>query len=192
MPSDDVQAWILCMDLLIKVKNELIAEAMELLHREMEAKRISMQGSFMPMSEGESEAERDMFLIQNLLAQEHEIMGKYGTYLVEMPKREKIDEDKIRSADELRKFLMALNRMSRLMRYSRIFDEWASDASYEVRQASVSSILEKTIAVHGSSRREALEFAMKDEELVVSGVLADDEKRMLNTVLSKSGGVAPK
>ena len=73
--ADATPAWMIAQALVIKAKNVLVEEAIDLLYKEIESKRMVINGSFMPMEiEKSGEMEQGLFLIRHLMEQKPNIL----------------------------------------------------------------------------------------------------------------------
>ena len=121
MDDDDagVPAWILCNDLLIKLKNELANEAILAAEREIKEGRMDVKGSVITQPDQQSEGENLLFVVNNLIGERDGIHERYDPYIKELQDNpSKFDSKTAQRIESLRKFLLAVDEIYTLMHYS--------------------------------------------------------------------------
>ncbi|EQD48772.1 hypothetical protein B2A_07856 [mine drainage metagenome] len=161
----EVPTWLYCQDILLSIKEELIAEALDTLNNEIAEHRIDIQGSMVTAQEGSEDIEKKMFVIENLRHKADEIRDQYKSYL-RIPEHEKtnLDPDLVGRLESMKKFLLAVTQITMLMDYSEVFDEWARDMGHGAKGSKPIDLLISTMD-HGQ-RCEALEFASKRHKVM--------------------------
>ncbi len=190
MDDDDagVPAWILCNDLLIKLKNELANEAILAAEREIKEGRMDVKGSVITQPDRQSEGENLLFVVNNLIGERDGIHERYDPYIKELQDNpSKFDSKTAQRIESLRKFLLAVDEIYTLMHYSGVMGAWADDASMQVREKDPSAILEKTLA-SGHERAEAALFVLSLKSFAKEGILSDTERRMLERAAGHATG----
>ena len=81
MEKDATPAWMVCDDILTRIKDELILEAIDILHDEINSKHLVIEGYSPVVLERSEEMQRDIYLINNLMERAEEISANYGKYL---------------------------------------------------------------------------------------------------------------
>ncbi|MEM0201840.1 MAG: hypothetical protein QXR73_01535 [Candidatus Micrarchaeaceae archaeon] len=161
----EVPAWLYCQDILLSIKEELIAEALDTLDQEIKEKRIDIKGSMVTAQEGSEDIEKKMFVIDNLRHRADEIRDRYKSYMsISESDKAKLEPDFVERLESMRKFLLAVTQVSMLMDYSDIFNEWANDMDHSPKMQSPVDMLASTIGEDG--RYDALEFASKRQKLM--------------------------
>lgn len=167
--DDGIPAWMIAQALVIKAKNVLTEEAIDVLYKEIEEKRMAVDGKFMPMElEKSGEMEQGLFLIRHLMDEREELERTFGEFISAAERNpEKPDAATARRIEEAKKFLIAVAKIDTLTRYGMVFDSWFSDASSLIEERDPASILAKTAGGRSSARAEALDY------LITSGLLRD-------------------
>ena len=173
---EDAPAWMLCEDMITRLKDELILEAIDLLHEELRAGRVDINGYVSPLPDRSDELQKDMYIIGNLVQREPEIEEQYGP-LIENAMNEK-DPERVASIERLGKFLLSVRAISTLMRLSETAEEWALDTGKYSRCADKMEILAKSM-VEDSARRALVYFVLSSRKFAISKALTDDEMAML-------------
>ncbi len=176
--KEKTPAWLICDDILTKCKDEIILEAIDILHEEVKAKRIDMQGYVPMLIDKSEEVERDMFLINNLLSRSHEIRENYKDYMKTESEIKNPDPALVARDEELRKFMLALDSIIYLMNLSRVFESWAADVGVFSNIKDPVEVFEKTMH-HNNERMEALKFILSSSTFWKSEPLSEDERKML-------------
>ncbi|MGC8623504.1 MAG: hypothetical protein ACP5TK_02425 [Candidatus Micrarchaeia archaeon] len=171
--AHSIDAWLVCNDLLIRAKNMLYAEALDIFERSRKQGRISVQGSFVRFEEPQNSNDAE-FLLLKFLERKDEMVKYYESQLSSGV-----------LSDSQKKNLLAFLRdaeaMSTLVEYSRIFDEWAAEALHEVKESNVPSLLSKGIK-HKPVRMEALHFLLSDIKVSKDVPFSEGEINMLEQV----------
>ena len=160
-----VPTWLYCQDILLSIKEELVAEALDTLEQEIKEKRIDIQGSMVTAQEGSEDVEKKMFVIDNLRHRADEIRERYKSYMsIKDSDKAKLDPEFVGRLESMRKFLLAVTQISMLMDYSDIFNEWASSMDRGPKGVKPADLLASTIDEDG--RREAMEFAAGSKKIM--------------------------
>ncbi len=175
---------MLCEDMLNKIREELLVEATEVLHREADAGRIAINGYVVTTPDRPSDMERDFFVINNLLAQEQEMREKYASFIREKEADPKsMDTYTVGRVEEMKKFLTALTEISMLMHCSHEMNEWIDELRKIPKIQEPEKII-ATIIAHNEPRQELLRFVLKRKALVDEEVLTVDERAILEKALN--------
>lgn len=182
--QDGMPAWIICEDILIKIKEELILEAVDVLKKEISNKSIEIDGKFITTPDKPSETGQDMFIIYNLLSREEEIRSRYQGYINELEKgKNNLDYSLLTRIEDLKKFLLSLTQLAILMNFAKVLELWINDVTKEMRIKEPSGILVKTIN-QDPQRIDALRFILNSTTFAKSNILAGDEYNILKTASS--------
>ncbi len=176
--NPEIPAWMVAQALIIKVKNVLIEEAVNLLYREIEEKRMAVKGKFVKMSDTDGEMEQGMFLIRNLMNQKDEILDQFLRYIEthkEEAKSNAVEASKIRDA---RKFIDAVDSITAMARASMIFDAWFNGVSMQIHEKDPAAILAGT-AKEDNDRRDALSFLVTNQIFKSAELFTKDERAVL-------------
>ena len=179
MAEADAPAWMLCEDIITRLKDELILEAIDVLHGEMKAGRIDINGYKSLLQDKPSELQRDMYIINNLIEREHEIMEQYMPFIRGLDKE--TDPEKVARIEDLKKFILSVNAISTLMRLSRIAETWAEDTGRYSASHDPEEIMIGTIGM-AEDRAEVLEFVLDAAKFEKSEALTAKELSLLRNV----------
>lgn len=166
---------MLCEDMLTRLKDELILEALDILHGEMEAGRIDIKGYTALLPDKSDEMQRDMYLINNLRLREAEIREQYAPYL---DGTREWDQEVMQRIDGLRKFVLSVNAISMLMKFSDISGEWADDTGRFSREVDLKAVLVGSMKM-SADRMEVAEFVVSSRKFGDSGALSAPEMKAL-------------
>ena len=172
-------AWMLCDDMFTRIKDELILEAVDILHDEIKEKRIDIRGYTALLPDRSQELQRDIFIINNIISNTDEIRGQYKSY-VNVDNR---DTASMRRLDELKRFLMSVDAINVLMELSKVFSDWAADAG---RFANIQDERELVIRSMGSNyeRLEALKYVIASKKFNASKPITNHEREVLAEVMA--------
>ena len=191
--EESMPAWMEAQALTVKAKNVLIEEAIDLLYKEIEAKRMAVHGKLIPMElEKSGEMEQGLFLIRNLVMEKENIMRNFTENIRKLeaePKLSKADVEKIEAA---RKFMDAVEKITTLADYGSVFAQWFGAASLEVKEKDPAVILAKTSGGVKSHRTQALRYLVKSPLFSADGLFRKEEKKQLAKALGlcENGGAS--
>lgn len=180
--SDEIPAWMVAQALVIKAKNVLLEEAIDLLYKEIEAKRMAISGSFMPMEiEKSGEMEQGLFLIRHLMNEKANIIRGITIDINQMesnPKR--MDAATVQKIESAKKFMLAVEQITTLAEYGIVLEQWFNEVSMQVKEQDPSAILANTSGGGGSHRAEALKFIVGSKMFKDPDIFTKDEKAYLS------------
>ncbi|MEM3839247.1 MAG: hypothetical protein QXF01_01570 [Candidatus Micrarchaeaceae archaeon] len=182
MGNEGVPAWLLCEDMLTRVKDELVLEAIDILKKEMSEGRININGYVAVLPEKSQELEQDLFVLNNLISNANEIRQQYREYLEKEKRGEITDPGVIARGEGLKKFLMAVDAIELLMHTSRIYGMWADDVGVYSSFADPVAIMVKS-GMLDEGRTEALELVLSSKAFALSEALDIDEMQILRNTL---------
>ncbi len=178
-PGEGSPAWILCEDLLVRIKEELISEAMRALDRELKSGNIKVNGSLITSAEQDKENEQSLFLINHLIKERQSMHERYNRYMSES--NERYDAETISRIDALKRFMLSVDAIALLMDYVNVIDSWIKDISIEVKPSSISDILTKT-SESNDKRRELIDFVSKRRRFLDEHVVGSEEYAILSKI----------
>lgn len=182
MSEIETPAWMVCVDMLNRLKRELVTEAIDTLEREIEAGRVDIKGSLITLPDQPSEVEMKLFVIGKMIGGIDEIRHNYAKYASEIEtKGEKATSAEIENFERSRKFIFAVEKISMLIHYSNMFDEWINDASMMVGTADGAKIIKET--AKSKERKELVAFVLKNRTVVDEEILTREERTMLEGVV---------
>ena len=177
--DDEIPAWMTAQALVIKAKNVLTEEAIEVLYKEIEEKRMAISGTFMPIElEKSGEMEQGLFLIRHLMDERENLERSFNEFL-KAAEAGPIDATARKRIEEAKKFLVAVARIDTLTRYGMVFDSWFGDASTLVKEKDPASILAKTAGAADTHRAEALDYLLSSRMFKEEELFTREEKRIL-------------
>ena len=168
--------------MLNKAKGEFITQAIETLRKEIENKNIDIKGQTISAPEDSNENEREEIVLNKIVEDYDKIVEKYEPYL--SGQLTGSDPETVERMEKMKKFILSLGKISILMKYSRLCDEWMNDVSMEVTIDNPSEILSKTI--HGSSeRKELINFVLANKEIIENQIFTNQELKAFSQAVSK-------
>jgi len=176
MAEHDAPAWMACEDIITRLKDELILEAIDLLHEEIKAKRIDISGYVSLLPDKSDEIQRDMYIINNLVERQSEILEQYRPFLE--GKADHSTAQKVARIEELRKFVLSVQAISTLMKLSSIAESWAEDTGKYSGLTDPLEIMLRTISM-SQERSEVLDFVVSSSKFARSEALTKKELDML-------------
>jgi hypothetical protein len=184
--DDGIPPWMIAQDILVKIKDELVLEAIDILHKEIDAKRIAITGSVGILPERSVEVENDLFVIRNMLESREAIHKQYETYLNAKPGDKMSKQEAVR-VEDLRKLMMAISEISLLMEYGTAIEAWITDAGTLSKSKTPAEVIGKS--VHPDQvRAEILAFVLKNKRFIAAEPLNDKENATLKEAQKISGG----
>ena len=186
--KNETPAWLLCENLLVDIKNELVLEAIDVLHQEMKEGRIEVNGGLVTAAEGKEEIEKDLFIINKITESRKETADRFMQYITEKESNPAVlDEYTIHRIEEMKKFLVAVGKISYFMELSSVFNSWVDDAGRQARINDPLEILEKTM-LENKERIPAVEFVL-GKKFRIDDAISEMEKKILGEAFSKASGV---
>ncbi|MCL5239663.1 MAG: hypothetical protein M1286_04325 [Candidatus Marsarchaeota archaeon] len=179
--SDSTPAWMVCDELISKMRDELLSQAVSAMHEQIEKKHLALEGNVVTTSEEGGEKERDAFLLGQIAKEHNNIERQFAMYM----EHASIDKEAMAHAEELQKFLLELRQIVMLSDYAKECEGWLSDAEKELRGSDPAAILAKTMKA-GERRREVLDYALKSRKFSNDGVFSVSEKRLMQDALERA------
>ncbi len=180
--NDGIPAWMTAQALVIKAKNVLTEAAIDLLYKEIEAKRMSISGTFMPIElEKSGEMEQGLFLIRHLMEERANLEASFGRF-IEMAEKDtkRFDATAMKRVEEAKKFLVAVATIDTLTKYGMVFDEWFEDVSSLVNEKDPAEVIAKTAGDVKSHRAEALDYLVSSKLFREEGLFTTEERDILS------------
>jgi hypothetical protein len=186
--SENIEAWLLCQDMLNKAKNELVTQAIETLHDEINAKNIEINGSLISLPDKPKETEMDMFIINKLLGEEEKMKEMYGNYI----KSKETDSialsaSMVERMEKLKKFLLSIEKISILMHYSNMIDAWMNDIGMHAAAKDPAAIIAKTCEKE-EQRLKILEYLLKNSTITKEQIFTQSERKILENARLLAAG----
>ena len=178
MEKEGIPAWLVCEDILTRVKDELILEAVDILRKEMKEGRIDIKGYVAALPDKGQELEQDLFMVNNLISNANDIRSQYKAYLEKESKGGIDSPEVIARGEGLRRFLMAVDAIEMLMHLSRGYGMWADDTGVYSSLKDPVDVMRKS-AMLDEGRAEALRFVLSSKSFASSEALENDEVQVL-------------
>ena len=177
-------AWLVCDEIISKMGEELLSQAISVMHEQLEKKRISLKGHLPTFSEGESEKEKDMFLISQLVKEHGNIEKQFTSYI----KEAKTNKDAVSRIDELQKFLLELRQILLLFNYSKACESWLIDVEQGMKEENPELLLAKSMKPDAQLRSEILEHVLRNKEFIKNKVFSEQELKIMENALNSVRG----
>ncbi len=181
MVDGSVPSWMACEDMITRMKDELILEAIDILHEEIKAGRVDIRGYTSLLPDKPDEMQRDMYIIGNLVQRKEEILEKYRPYFE--GRYEEADPAKVEGIEALKKFVLSVQAIAMLMRLSEIAERWADDTGKYSDIKGLEKIMLNTARM-ADERKELLDFVLSSSKFGKSEALTENELGILKEVRS--------
>ncbi len=170
-------AWMVCTDLLNKIKSELVTEAMEELDNQIAKKNIDIKGALITLPERPGETDMKMFVIRRLLSEAKKIREMYSeTATTSDVNDSRIVEQRERS----RIFLLGVEKIVLLMHYESMIDSWSYDVG---KMAGMENAVEIIRGTASAERTDLIRFVLGSKTMIKENVLAEDERSILESAI---------
>ena len=179
----DDPAWMVCEDLLTRAKDELILEAIDLLHARINDGSVSIDGYVVTLPDRSQEVARDIFVINNLLSEQSQIRDTYARYIKE--RSGDITAKTVENVEKMKRFLLFLDELSMLMYHSDIFGDWITEAWQHSKLNDISLIIANTM-IGNEDRTDAVKFILNNATFIKEEVFTADERVMFEKALALS------
>ncbi len=176
------KAWLLCEDLLVRIRDEFASEAIDLLDREIKSGNIAINGEVSSAPEQDREYEKKMMVIGNLLKEKGELRTKYSKYVEDNGEN---NPKMLERVESLRKFLLSVESISILIGYVNEIDAWIKEVSGEVKAQSVSDILSSTHGV-SAERKEILRRVLTKKKFIDDRIISKEEYAQISSAIEHS------
>lgn len=184
---DETPAWMIAEDIMSGIQSELMQEALDLLRQEIDSGRIKVDGSFAASSELTGETERDLFLMDKLLADEANLRLRYENLVKAVEDGSEKNPEIVARLEEVKKFLLVVSQISMTVGYAKIFGAWISDAGSHMKESDPVAIICST-ALPDPRRKEALEFILSNKAFLESAPLDHERMEILKSAYKRLGG----
>lgn len=181
--NQGIAAWIICEDLLVKVKAELANEAIITLQNEVKAGRMKVQGNLVS-SEVSSDEERDLFVANEIANESEKMLHDYSNYISEKEKNSSSltpgDVEKIEAA---KKMMLAVEEISLLIGYRTVTEEWILEIEGIPTIDDPVKLLASTMHGNEDHRFAVLDFTLNRKGIVKEKIFSDHERKMMEDAL---------
>lgn len=177
-------AWMVCEDIVSRIEAELMSEALDLLHGEIDAGRIKVDGNMVTASELTGEAERDLFILNKLLEDEQTMRSRYENLVKTVEEGSEVNPEIVGRIEEVKKFLLVVSQISMTMKYARVFKGWFEDAGKHMKVKDPSQIIYMT-ASQSEERKEALGFVLSNKTFIKNEALNQNELGIVKSAYAR-------
>ena len=187
MHEGGIPAWILCEDVLVKLKEELGNEAIMLIQKEVKAGRMKVEGR-MVSSEAASDAERDLFVASEIAKESAGMLRGYSDYiLAKEASPAQLTAGDVEKMENVKRLMLAVSEIAMLMDYRRVAEEWILEIEGIPQIDDPSELLASTMHGRDDERFRVLEFALSRKSFIEDDILSEEEKEMLGAALELQG-----
>ncbi len=190
MPGNEgIAAWIVCEDLLVKVKAELANEAIITLQKEVKAGRMKVGGKLVS-SEVSSDDERDLFVANEIAKESETMLHDYARYIKEKESdKAKLTPDDVEKIDNAKKLMLAVEEIAMLIHYRMVTEEWILEIEEMPNIDDPAKLLASTMHGKEDDRYSVLDFMLKRKSIKDEGIFTDEERKTMED--AQKGVAAP-
>lgn len=180
--EERVPAWMLCVDMLNKLKRELVNQAMDTLDGEVAAGRVDIKGSLIDVPDQSNETDMKLFVIGRMLQNVDQMREAYGKYIDSIDSKGRgASAIELQNQERAKLFMLAVEKISILVNYGGLLEAWINDASMLVGAKSLADIVKKTAA--GRERLELVRFVLKNRAISEGNILSREERKSLESAV---------
>lgn len=184
---DETPAWMACEDILSRIHAELMSEALELLHREIESGNIKVDGDLVTSGELTGETERELFILERLLGDEENMRLRYENMVRAVEEGKETNPEIVARMEAVKKFLLVVSQISMTVKYAKVFESWFNDAGSNMRATDPAEIIYLT-AKDSDERKDALEFAITNKTFIKNEALKPEEFNIIKNAYQRCIG----
>ncbi len=183
--NSGIAAWIICEDLLVKLKTELANEAIITLQNEVKAGRMKVEGSIIPKIETQGDSERDLFVANEIAAESEKMLQGYADYINSKESDPgKLTADEVIKIETAKKLMMAVQEISILINYRTVTEEWILEIEGIPTIDDPVKLLATTMHGKDDERFHVLDFAVKRRSLIDEEIFTSQERNMMESALN--------
>jgi hypothetical protein len=183
--NEGMPGWIICEDLLVKLKAELANEAIIILQNEVKSGRMKVEGSMVSSDEHSKDTERDLFVANNIAEEGENMIKKYSDYInLKESDHSKLSSKDVEMIDVAKKLILAIGEISMLMRYRRDVEEWINEIEKVANIKEPFMVLSSTINGRDDVRFEILKFATTRQSFIREDIFSKEERKIMEDALS--------
>lgn len=180
----NMAAWIICQDLVLKIRDELKNQAIATLDNEIKEGRMKVNGQVLTLDPENKEEERSMFLISNLIEQHEEMIRGYSDYISKNEARDDLKPQDILNMESIKKLMLAMKKIVMLMGYSNLLGMVYNDIGMKVRQETPSKILVELSSDY-PDLPELLNFVLSYKPIAEAGLLSQSDESIIKDALAQ-------
>lgn len=176
-----IKPWLIAQDMFTKVKDELVLEAIDILHEQVEKKRISIEGYTVTLPDQQADVDRDIFILNKILAEAGNIRSQYSEYMKDSAAAGEKDARLIERIEELRKLLLAISEIEMLMSMSDAAKDMIELVSMHVTESDVAEVIAKAASEsHNTAMIELMKYIQGSKRFAKACVFDDAERGIIN------------
>ncbi len=180
-----IKPWLIAQDIFTKVKDELVLEAIDVLHEQVNKKRISIEGHTVTLPEQPSDLDRDLFIVNNILKEADGIRSQYSEYMNKAAGSGSSDPQVVERTEELKKMLLAVSEIEMLMSMSAAANEMVSSVSMYVNESDTANVIAKAAAEgHDGSRADLMDYIHNSARFAKAEVFDSEEQAIIDKSIS--------
>lgn len=181
--NEGIAAWIICEDLLVKVKAELANEAIITLQREVKAGRMKVSGRLVS-AEASSDEERDLFVANEIAKESETMLRDYARYIKEKESdRPRITSEEVEKIDNAKKLMLAVEEIATLIHYRTVTEEWILEIEGIPNINDPTRLLASTMHGKEDERVSVLGFMLKRKSIKDEKIFAEEEREVMERAL---------
>ncbi len=169
--KENMAAWIICQDIVLKMKEEFKNQAIVTLENEIKAGRMKINGQILTMDQENKEKERSMFLISNLVEHHEEMIREYSEYIAMSESRNDLKPQDVINLESIKKLMMATKKITMLMGYSNLLGMVYNDIGMKVRSETPQKLFVE-LSKDYPDLPELLDFALQYKPMTETRVLS--------------------
>ncbi len=180
--NEGIAAWIICEDLLVKVKAELANEAILTLQNEVKAGRMKVQGRL--AEETSSDDERDLFVANEIANESEKMLHDYSAYIKEKEKDPgSLTPDDVQKIEAAKKMMLAVEEISLLIGYRTVAEEWILEIEGIPNIGDPVRLLASTMHGKDDHRFAILDFTLNRRSIAEEKIFSEHERKMMEEAL---------
>lgn len=182
--NEGIAAWIICEDLLVKVKTELANEAIITLQNEVKAGRMKIDGRLAAPNEITGDAERDLFVANEIAHESGGMLESYAAYINDKERDQSaITSEEVERMEAAKRLMMAIQEITILINYRTVVEEWILEIEGIPTINEPITLLGSTIRGNEDDRFHALDFVLKRRSIIDENIFTTEERRIMESAL---------
>ncbi len=183
--NSGIAAWIICEDLLVKVKAELANEAIITLQKEVKAGRMKVSGNLVS-TEAPSDEERDLFVANEIAKESEAMLRGYAVYINQKESdRGNLTAEDVEKIENAKRLMLAVEEITLLINYRVVAEEWILEIEGIPQIDDPVKLLASTMHGKDDHRFAVLDFALRRKSLMEEKIFSDSERSMMEAALKE-------
>ncbi len=182
--NDKIAAWLICEDLLVKIKTELANEAIIILQNEVRSGRMKVDGKLVSQIEAQNDAERDLFVANEIAKESERMLTDYQHYIAQKENNpEHLRSKDVEDIEKAKKLMLAVHEITILINYRTVAEEWILEIEGIPQIDDPVTLLAHTIHGKEDERFAVLELASKRKSFKQEEVFTNEERGMIDSAI---------